>query len=143
MRPALPLILLVLAAPLLAEESPAEAVPTDSKIVVLKPVKVQGTAASNFAIDVRIFVDAASKKVNKMVISRVSEHSDAAALGLQVGDEIVKINGTLVEGMDGRVDKDSPIGLLLLNRKTGDSLTLDVVSVRTRTITLHAQSALW
>ena len=141
MRPALPLILLVLAVPLFAEED--QAVPTDSKIVVLKPVKVQGTAASNFAIDVRILVDAATKKVHKMIVSRVSEHSDASALGLQVGDEIVKINGALVEGMDGRVDKDSPIGLLLLNRRAGDTLTLDIVTVRTRTITLHAQNALW
>ena len=130
------MVALALVAPLAAEDEPS--VPVDSKVIVLKPVKVQGTATSNFSIDVRIIVDAGTKKVYKIVITRVADHSDAAALGLAAGDEIVKIDDVPVAGMDPRIEKDSQIGRIFLNRQPGDPLNLEVVTQRTKQITLHA-----
>jgi C-terminal processing protease CtpA/Prc len=141
MKLALALFLLVLVVPLFAEEEAVQA-PTDSKVVVLKPLKVQGTATGDFAIDVRIIVDGQTKKVRQMLITRVTEHSDAAALGLQAGDEILKIDGVPVAGMDSTIAKDSQLGKIFLNREPGDTLKLEVAMNRTRTITLHATGAL-
>ncbi len=141
MKLALSLLLLVLVVPLFAEEEAAEA-PTDSKVVVLKPLKVQGTATGDFSIDVRIVVDPQTKKVLRILITRVTEHSDAAALGLQAGDEILKLDGVPVAGMDSTVAKDSQLGKIFLNRSPGDALSVEVVMNRTRTLTLRATGAL-
>jgi S1-C subfamily serine protease len=136
MKPALLLVSLALLAPLSSKGKPPA--PADGKVLELEPFKVKGTAASNFAIDIRILVDAGTKKVFKVVVMRVAEDSDASDLGLQVGDEIVTINGVPVAGMDSRVDITSQIGRLFLNRHPGDSLKLEVITRRTQKITLRA-----
>ncbi len=141
MKLALSLLLLVLVVPLFAAEEAAEA-PTDSKVVVLKPLKVQGTATGDFSIDVHILVDPQTKKVLRILITRVTEHSDAAALGLQAGDEILKIDGVPVVGMDGIVAKDSQLGKIFLNRQPGDTANFEIAMQRTKTFTLRATGAL-
>ena len=52
---------LVFLAPLPARAEPPA--PADSRVFELEPFKIKGTAASNFAIDSRILVDAETKKV--------------------------------------------------------------------------------
>ena len=128
---------LVLLAPLCAKDKPPA--PSDGKVFILEPFKVKGTAASNFAIDIRILVDAGTSKIFKILITRVVDDSDAAELGLQVGDEIVKIDGVPVEGMDSKVDVASQIGRIFLNRHPGDQLKLEVLTRRTQKVTLRAQ----
>jgi S1-C subfamily serine protease len=138
MKLALASVSLVFLGPLSVKAMPPA--PADSKVFVLEPFKVKGTAASNFAIDIRILVDAGTKKVFKMVVTRVAEDSDASDLGLQVGDEIVKIDGVPVEGMDSKVDRTSQIGRIFLNRHSGDSLKLEIITRRTQEIRLRAQA---
>jgi S1-C subfamily serine protease len=138
MKPALFLVSLAMLAPLSAKEKPTA--PADGKVLELEPFKVKGTAASNFAIDIRILVDAGSGKVFKIVVTRVAEDSDASDLGLQVGDEIVSINGLPVAGMDSKVDLNSQIGRLFLNRHPGDSLKLEIMTRRTQKVTLRARA---
>ena len=134
--PLVSLVLLVFLAPLSAKEKPPA--PANGQVIALEPFKVQGTAASNFGIDIRILVDVRTKKVFKIVITRVAEDSDASDLGLQVGDEIVKIDGLLVQGMDPKIDTTSQIGRIFLNRHPGDQLKLEVITRRPQKITLRA-----
>lgn len=107
------------------------------EIVTLDAYRVSGKAIGNFCIAIRILHNAEHKKT-KLFIIDVSEHSDAEKLGLQVGDEIVKIGGVPVEDMDPRVTKDSPLGKIFLNRTPGDTVDLEVVTRRTKQVTLRA-----
>jgi S1-C subfamily serine protease len=128
----------VLLCPVIAKDKP----PEENEIVVLDPFKVRGDAVSNFAIDIRVIANAESKKVAQIIITHVYEDTDAADLGLQAGDEIVKIDGIPVEGMDSKIDIASQIGRIFLNRHPGDALRLEVITRRTQKITLRAQSSL-
>jgi membrane-associated protease RseP (regulator of RpoE activity) len=138
MKPAPLLLLAALAATALGQDSPP--VTADGKTVVLAPFKVHGVPIMNFAIDIRIFIGPETKKVSKIVILEVKPHSDASVFGLQEGDEIVKIDGNPVEGMDPTVEINSQLGKILLNRTPGDQLRLEVQEHRTVHVTLRAQS---
>lgn len=138
MKPA-PFVVLLASLVLLAPLGAKDKAPADGKVFILEPFKVKGAAASNFAIDIRILVDAGTNKVYKILITRVVEDSDAAELGLQTGDEIVKIDGVPVEGMDPKVDISSQIGRIFLNRQPGDKLKLEVLTRRIQEVTLRAQ----
>ena len=138
MKLLLPLVALALLAPLAAKDKKPPA-PTGDEVVVLDPVKVRGTATSNFAIDIRILVNADTRKVFKIIIAKVYEDTDAADLGLESGDEIARIDGVPVEGMDPKIDIASQIGQIFLNRHPGDTLRLEVITRRTRKVTLRAQ----
>ncbi len=118
------------------KEPPAPA----DEIVTLDTFKVRGTPLNSFALSMRILVNAEHKKM-RIVVTEVIENSDAQALGLQVGDEIVRINGEPVEDMDPRVGKDSPLGKVFLNRAPGDTIDLEVVTRRTKEVTLRAKPA--
>ena len=134
-----PLLLAVaLLSPVIAKDKP----PEDNEVFVLDPFKVKGNASSNFAIDIQVIVNAATKKVAQIKITHVYEDTDASDLGLQAGDEIVKIDGVLVDGMESKVDLNSQIGQIFLNRRPGDALRLEVVTRRTQKITLRAQAPL-
>jgi membrane-associated protease RseP (regulator of RpoE activity) len=130
--------------PLVAQENPPTAAPTpapaEPEVVKLLPFKVRGNAVGNFAISVQILVTKEPKKT-QIIISRVMPFSDASQLGLREGDEILKINGQPVADMDPKISPDSPLGRLLLNRKVGEGLDLEVTTVRTRSLTLRAGGA--
>jgi C-terminal processing protease CtpA/Prc len=136
MKPALFLVSLLLLVPLSAKDKPPA--PGTTKVFELEPFRVKGTAASNFAIDIRILIDSRTNRVFKILITRVAADSDASDLGLQVGDEIVKIDSIPVEGMDPKVDITSQIGRIFLNRHPGDPLRLEIITRRTQKITLRA-----
>ena len=138
MKLLLPLVVLALLSPLSAKDKKPPALAGD-EVVVLDPFKVRGTATSNFAIDIRILVSTDTGKVFKIVIAKVYEDTDAADLGLQAGDEIFKIDGVSVEGMDPKIDIASQIGMIFLNRHPGDTLRLEVITRRTQKVTLRAQ----
>ncbi len=138
MKPALIMLALVLSVSLVAKEKlPA---PDTDEIVTLDPFKVHGTAISSYALDLRIVVSSVTKKIISIVITRVEENSDAAALGLQPGDEIMKVDGISVRDMDSKVNRDSQLGRLFLNRRAGEPLKLEVITHRPQQITLRAQA---
>jgi len=143
-----PLLLCCALLPLLAaqENPPAPTatpapLPAEPEVVQLETFKVKGTAISNFAISVQILVNREEKKT-KIIITKVLPFTDASQLGLRPGDEILKINGQPVADMDPKIGPDSPLGLLLLNRKPGAALDLEVTTVRTRSLTLRAGGAI-
>ncbi|HEY4299695.1 MAG TPA: PDZ domain-containing protein [Candidatus Didemnitutus sp.] len=112
--------------------------PTEGGVVTLETFKIKAMATSNFTIGIQIYVYPATKKVGMILISWVADGSDAEKKGLKVGDKIVAINGTPVNGMDSEVSRDSQIGRLFLNRAPNAPLDLEVEMHRTEQVTLHA-----
>jgi C-terminal processing protease CtpA/Prc len=106
-------------------------------VVTLVPYRVSGRAVGNFSIAIKVLYEPERKKT-QLIIVDVTQNSDAEKLGLQSGDEIVKIGGVPVEDMDPTVTKDSPLGKIFLNRVPGDTIDLEVVTRRTKQVTLHA-----
>jgi S1-C subfamily serine protease len=109
----------------------------ENDVVKLDTYKVRGDPINSFALAMRILFSA-DHKITKVVVTEVIENSDAQALGLQVGDEIVAINGEPVASMEPRVTKDSRLGRAFLNREPGDTIDLAVVTRRTKQVTLRA-----
>ena len=138
MKPALMLLALVLFLSLGAKEKPAAS--DTHELITLDPIKVHGTAISSYAIDVRIMVSPTTKKIVTILITRVMEDSDAAEMGLLAGDEIVKVNGIPVGDIEAKVNRESQLGRLFLNRRPGEPLRLEVMTRRARQLTLHAQN---
>lgn len=120
--------MLVLLSPLYAAEG---------KPVALEPFKVHGAAQSSFGIDIRIYMDSEAKWVESIFITGIVKGSDADHLGLQVGDQILKMDGALVKGMDAKVNEKSRLGRILLNRKSGARLDLELAVKRPKNLTMH------
>lgn len=108
-------------------------------MVILEPMKITGTPIISYAIDIWIYQDPATKKVDRIFISKVWPNTDAAAAGLQVGDEILRIDGVPVKDFPAAVSVDSRLGKLFLNRRPGDPLKLEVLTRRAENVTLRAQ----
>lgn len=132
------LLVLTLLSPILllaADQKPAK----EEKVLVLDPMVIRSIPLGSFAIDLGLKRDDTTGKVERMFITGVAEDTDAEAAGLQVGDEILKINGRSVKEFDATVKKDSPLGLLLINRTPGDPIQIEVLVRRIQTLTLRAQ----
>jgi membrane-associated protease RseP (regulator of RpoE activity) len=140
MKVAFPLLALLCLAPVFAKDkASAPPVANEDKILVLEPFHIQGKPISSYAFDMRIYGDRETKRVRRILITRVLPNTDAEKLGLQPGDEIVKINGAAVKDLSAEVAPDSPLGRIFLNRDPGEPLDLDVVVHRAEKFTLHAQ----
>jgi len=113
--------------------------PENEKVIVLEPFKIKGSPVISFAIDITVYADPETKKVNRIFISRVLPDSDAEKAGLQAGDEIVKLDGITVKELDAVVSINSPLGRIFLNRRPGEPLKLEVLTRRAEQFTLHAQ----
>jgi S1-C subfamily serine protease len=116
-------------------ETPPPAAPPP---VQLTPYAVKDDPVNSYAFDVRVVADKATRRISRLIITRVPENSDAAREGLEVGDDIIKVNGTKVTDMEARVDPDSPLGQAMVNRSPGTVLDLEVVVHRQRSVTLRA-----
>jgi hypothetical protein len=114
-------------------------IPVENKIVVLEPIKIQGSPIISFAIDITIYAQPKTRKVDRIFIARVLPDSDAERAGLQKGDEIVKLDGVSVKEYDAIVSIESPLGRVLLNRTPGDPLKMEVIARRPQSFTLRAQ----
>jgi C-terminal processing protease CtpA/Prc len=137
MKPLPALFALLLLATATGKDAPP--VTATEKPLELEPVQVRGNAISSFAIDIVIHSDRETKRVNRIFITHVRPDTDAERTGLQVGDEIVKLDGVPVKGMDSRVAEGSPLGRIFLAREPGDDLKLEVLTRRTQNFTLRAQ----
>lgn len=136
---AAPLLLALLCLAPLSAKDKAPSPPVGDKILVLEPLKIQGSPIISFAIDITVYADPETKKVSRIFIARVLPDTDADKAGLKAGDEIVKMDGTAVKDFDAVVSIDSPLGKTLLNRAVGDPLRLEVITRRTEQFTLRAQ----
>jgi membrane-associated protease RseP (regulator of RpoE activity) len=132
--------LILLPAALAAEAAPTEAKDRErDKVLVLEPMKIKGSPLISFAVDIAVYMNPATRKVDRIFIIRVREKTDAEEAGLQIGDEIVKLDGIPVKEFDAVVSAESPLGQILLSRKPGEQLKLEVITRRTEKITLQAQ----
>jgi hypothetical protein len=129
------LVLLLCAIALGKEAQP----PADDKVLKLDPMRIRENAIIAFAVDIVIYVEPATKVVTHIFITKVHPGTDADKAGLQEGDEIVKLDGEPVKGLDPRIVKDSPLGRILLNRAPGEPLNLEVITHRKQEVTLRAQ----
>lgn len=140
---ALPCLLAVLLlAPATAKEKPAKETPPDQRkeeVYTLDPLKVHEKPILSFAVDLAVYADPKTKQVTRVFITGVRPDTDAEHLGLQAGDEIVKIDGQPVAGMDSVVAAETQLGKLLLNRRPGEPLKIEVITRRTQSFTLRAQ----
>lgn len=112
---------------------------TSDKVLVLDPIKIQGSPIISFAIDIAVYADPETKKVDRIFIKRVLPDTDAERAGLQAGDEIVKLDDVSVKEFDAVVSVETPLGQILLNRKPGEPLKLEVIARRTQQFTVRAQ----
>jgi PDZ domain len=135
MKPAALVLSLALLTPLPAADPPPPA--PDNEVLVLDPFKVHGTPTNSFSFALQILITTDTKKVARIFITKVLP-GDAQDLGLQPGDEILKIDGLPVEGMDSRLNPSSLLGRTLINRRPGDPLKLEVRIWRTKEVTVHA-----
>lgn len=136
MKP-LPLLLaLLVLVPAFGKEAPPAA---DDQVLKLDPLKIRENAIIAFAVNIVIYVEPETKKVTHIFITKVHPGTDADKAGLQEGDEIVKLDGEPVKGLDPRIVKDSPLGRILLNRAPGEPLNLEVITHRKQELTLRAQ----
>ena len=133
------LLTLLVLVPAFGKETPPAA---DDKVLKLEPLKIRENAIIAFALDIVIYVEPDNKKVTHIFITKVHPGTDADKAGLQEGDEIVKLDGEPVKGLDPRIVKDSPLGRILLNRTPGEALNLEVITHRKQELTLHAQREL-
>lgn len=92
-----------------------------------------------FPVDLVVYADPASGQVSRIFISRVRPDTEAAKAGLQKGDEIMKLDGAPVQGLDSLVAPGSPLGRLLLDRRPDDALKFEITILRLETHTLRAQ----
>jgi len=117
-------------------------IPVEDKTLVLEPMKINGRPPISYAFDLGLYLTPGTKTVSRIFIIRVEENSDVERAGLQVGDEIVKLEGLPVKGMEARVAPASPLGRIFINRTPGAPLELEVIVRRTQKLTLHAQNFL-
>lgn len=132
------LLSLVFLSPVLllaADQKPAK----EEKVLMLDPMVIRSVPIGSFAIDLGIKVDEATQKVDRLFITGVRENTDAEAAGLQVGDEIVKLDDTPVKGLDASLKPNAPLGRLIINRTPGAPIKLEVLVRRVQSFTLHAQ----
>ncbi len=121
--------------------TPKPAIPPPAekeKAIELEPFKVHEKPIISFAVDIVIHTDPVSRNVTRILITRVLPRTDAERAGLQPGDEIVKLGGTPVQGLDATVVAGSPLGRLLLGRDPGDVLDFEIHTRRRQEHTLRA-----
>ena len=87
-----------------ADPKPKSPADPEGEIVTLDTFKVTGSAVSNFSVSIRVLWSKTPKKT-RIVITQVLSHSDAEKLGLQVGDEIVRIDNLVVADADRAVTR--------------------------------------
>ncbi len=114
-------------------------VAANGKLLVLDPLNIRGKPVNSFGFDLLIYADPQTKKVSHIVISRVIPGTDAEKARLRAGDEIIKVDGVEVRGLDPEVSADSALGRIFLNRPLGTQVKLEALIHRTAGFTLHVR----
>jgi len=83
----------------------------------------------SFGFSVRIVRDSITHQVEQITVDRVLPDSPAAAAGLGPLTSIRKINDKPVEDYLGSLERGSELFKLLMNRKSGDQITLEVLDM--------------
>lgn len=112
--------------------------PTEGPVTKLAPFRVKDEAINSFGFDLKIYHDKQTKKVLRIFFGEIKSGSSAAALDIEPGDEIAKINGRPVSDFPAAIGVDSDLGKLFLARPPGDTLDLEIIRHRRETVTVKA-----
>jgi C-terminal processing protease CtpA/Prc len=124
-------MLLLPLASTVAEEEPVQ----------LEPWVVKEDPINSFGFQLMIVIDRDSKKIVRAFVGEVIEGSSAHRSGLQPSDEVVKINGRPLAGMAAHVSPDSELGRLIIARRAGTMIDLEVISPRARKLVITAEES--
>jgi PDZ domain len=116
-------------------------VPLPAGTFALKPVRVRNTPLTTFPLSFQVRSRNGSNRVATITITAIPDNSEAERAGIQVGDEIVAIDGRMAADFTPGVGKDDELGRIFINRQPGDSVTLEIRAPgakQTFTVTLHA-----
>lgn len=117
---------------------PAPDNPPGDPITQLPPFKVHDDPINSFGFDLAVYWDRATRKVTRVFIGKIHENSAAAALDVQPGDEIRRINGRPVTEFDAGIGAGTELGEVFLDRRPGAKLDLDIIRHRPGRITVVA-----
>ncbi len=110
----------------------------EEDLVRLEPMIVKDDPINSFGFELKIVVARDSNKILRAFIGEVIEKTSAHKSGLQPNDEVVKINGRPLAGMDARIGPDSELGRLLIAQRDGTMLDMEVITQRTRKLVITA-----
>lgn len=116
----------------------SERTPAVESEVLLKPFVVKSDPINSYAFALTVSVNKSTKKISRLLITAVGEDSDAERAGLRNGDEIVRINGRSVSDLDPDLGPNGQLHQWLINRPGGEKLNIEVVTTRTKKVTLNA-----
>jgi len=105
--------------------------PPPPGVVELPPLRVAGAAVSDFPISFKVIGRAGTHLVQSIVVTEVPDAKVPTPTQIEVGDEIVAIDGRPSQEFGTGVGKDSELGRIFLNRHSGDEVKLALVSART------------
>lgn len=109
-------------------------------LVELPTLRIRGDAMTDFPISFQILAHPGVRRVAKIIITQTNVDFGSARNSIEVGDEIVAIDGRASGEFDSALNKNSELGHIFLNRSSGDEVTLDLVSAKTHenySATLH------
>ena len=130
------LLLLVLSNSALIADTPVP--PQADEQLAMPKMVVQGNAICSFGISLKCLGDVSTKKITRILISKVVEGSRAESMGLRAGDEILKVNGLKITELRGGMSPDGDIMQLFVNRKKGDAIDLKIAVRVVKDLTLFA-----
>lgn len=108
------------------------------EIVQLEPLRVSTSPINSYPVELEVRLSKTTRRVLAIVIVGIEPGSEAEAADLRPGDEIIKINGRDVVGMDGRVNLQADLAKLLIDRPIGENIRFEVLMKRTKTVTLRS-----
>lgn len=104
----------------------------------LEPTNTGEKPANGLGFQLKIAVDHDAKKIVRAFCDDIIEGSSAHRSGLQPKDEVVKINGRALAGMDAQIGPDSELGRLIVAQHDGAIIDLEVISPRARKLVITA-----
>lgn len=100
------------------------------ELVGMKPYRVHDAALSDFPISFSVHGRPGSDRVQAIVVTEVAKDTILEKEGVEAGDAIVEIDGKKATDFSAGVGKDSELGRIFLNRSSGDTVELEIVSAR-------------
>lgn len=118
-----------------------KAAPVPAGAVALAPFRVQEDPVTSFPIGLRVTRHNDVDRIGRILVNNVPAGSVTEQLGVKLGDEILRIEGRPVTSFAGGLSRRSDLGKILLARRPGSTLELELISPgehESRSVTLTA-----